>query len=313
MIKNLLLTIISTCLILASYSQQQLENPGYEYWEYAGTVKDEPVDWSSIKTSDVPGLNPTAPLVWGQSDDAHTGNYSLKLFNVAIFNIVATGTITNGRVHSDMIPDKGYVFTDPDNAKWHTPFTDRPDSLVGWYKFFPQGEDICQVRAVIHTSSCQIPENGTYSNWVGDAIFYSPSVELSTWTRFSVPFTYHSSNNPEYILLVLNSGNGTTAVEGSIAYFDDLQLIYNPEGLEESMDGEFIVYAYNNSLFLNIQSPEKYQCMIMEVFDLSGRMLIGRSFTPDRSNVFHVNLKPGIYVCRIQTGIRTINQKLYVY
>ena len=313
MIKNLLLTIISSCLILASHAQQQLENPGFEDWEDAGTVKDEPVDWSSIKTSDVPSLNTAAPVVWGKSTDAHTGNYSLKLFNVSVFNLVATGTATNGRVHSDMIPDNGYIFTNPDNAKWHTPLTYRPDSLVGWYKFFPQGEDFGQVRSIIHTGSGQIPENGTFSNWVGEAIFLFPSEEISTWTRFSVPFTYYSSNNPEYILLVLNSGNGTTAIEGSKAFFDDLQLIYNPEGLEESMDGEFIVYAYNNSLFLNIQSPEKYQCMIMEVFDLSGRMLIGRSFTPDRSNVFHVNLKPGMYVCRIQAGIRTINQKLYVY
>ena len=88
-------------IIQAGFSQTQIDNAGFENWENAGTTVDEPTEWSSIKTSDDATLNGFAPVVWGQSSDAHSGDYSLELINVSTFGVVANGTVTNGRVHAD--------------------------------------------------------------------------------------------------------------------------------------------------------------------------------------------------------------------
>ncbi len=234
--KKLFIGFIFLIFVVSSPGQTQLENPGFEDWEDVGLPVEEPVDWSSIKTSDNSILNQFAPIVWGKDETGHSGNYCVKLFNVSIFTIVAAGTLTNGRVHSDMNPDLGYVFTDTSDARWNSPLTGKPDSLVGWLKFFPQGNDVARVRALIHRDDAKIPENGTFSNWIAETEFVSVSEEIEEWTRFSVPFTYYNSDAPEYVLVVINSGDGTTPVEGSIAYFDDLELIYNSSDLRAGFE-----------------------------------------------------------------------------
>ncbi|MCD4735656.1 MAG: PCMD domain-containing protein [Bacteroidales bacterium] len=221
--KGILVTYVSFVLISYCFGQQQAENPGFEDWEDVGLNVEEPVDWSSIKTSDNSFMNGLAPYVWDKSTDAHTGSYSVKVYNATVLSIVAAGTMTNGRVHADFNPENGYVFTDVSDDRWRTICTDKPDSVVVWVKFIPQGSDVGQVKAVLHSGTAKIPDP-SMSNYIAFAEINITS-QTTTWTRFSAPFTYFNGNTPEYILFVLNSG-GAVAVEGSEAYFDDIELIY---------------------------------------------------------------------------------------
>jgi len=229
-LKNILITAAgSFMLTLNSFCQQQPENAGFELWENVGLSVPEPTEWSSIKTSDNGTLNGFAPYVWAQSTNAHSGSYSVNLYNASVLSIVAAGTVTNGQVHSDLNPNNGYVFTNTASAQWNTPFTQKPDSIVFWAKFTPVSGDIAQVKAVLHTGTAKIPDVAQ-SNWIALAQVDIPNL-TSAWTRFSAPFNYFNSNTPQYILFVLSSG-GTVAHVGSTAYFDDLELIYNPVELD---------------------------------------------------------------------------------
>ena len=105
-IQTLLLFVVF--LSAMASAQTQLENPGFELWEDIlvsdpDTIR-EPIDWSSLKTSDDPTLSSLAPVVLTRSQDAHTGDYSLELTNVKSF-IVANGLATNGRVHPNINTD----------------------------------------------------------------------------------------------------------------------------------------------------------------------------------------------------------------
>ncbi|MEA3478740.1 MAG: T9SS type A sorting domain-containing protein, partial [Bacteroidota bacterium] len=239
------------------------------------------------------------------------GNYSLKLFNTAAFAIVASGTLTNGRVHADFNPELGYVFTQHDDDRWHTAFSSHPDSLVFWYKAFPVGNDFGKVRVILHVDEGKFPENGTFQNWIGEAIYYFPQQQVTEWTRVSVPFTYHLSGNSEYLLCVCNSGNGYNAVEGSEAYFDDLELIYNPEWIHETILEGVSLYTYNNSIVLKIDRPSDFSQLQMEIFDLTGRSLLSRQFNPSPELVCPVNLRQGMYICRIMSGNGIYTSKVY--
>ncbi|GAB4329502.1 MAG: hypothetical protein Kow00127_21870 [Bacteroidales bacterium] len=204
---------------------QEIENPGFELCEDAGTVADEPVDWSSIKTSDGGDLiNNAAPVVWEQSDIAHTGSYSVKLTNVlTLGTIVATGIITNGRVHAEFDPNASYVYTNPDDARWHTPFSSRPDSVIIWARYLPQGTDTAQVKVLLHKSDGSLPLKP--ENEANTIAFAQINITgtYEEWTRFAAPFNYSSAENPEYVLMVLSSGAGTQPVEGSVVFYDDIE------------------------------------------------------------------------------------------
>lgn len=267
-------------------AQQQLENPGMENWEEIGYGPEilEPVNWSAIKSSDNSTLNPLAPVVCERSDDAHSGSYSAKLTCISTLGVVATGTMTNGRLHADMNPDNGYGYTDINDSRWNTPFTGRPDSIVGWYKAQPSVGDFPTVKFILHTGEASIPGNET--NYIAKAELNLPATTVSVWTRFSAPFDYLSANQPEYILGIVTSGNGVNAVNGSKAWFDDFELIYNNSSIYQNKINHLDVFQHNNSLIIKI--PEGENMMDVFVYSSNG-MLIKRSvlgkYTENQINI----------------------------
>ncbi|MBD3638301.1 MAG: PCMD domain-containing protein [Crocinitomicaceae bacterium] len=226
--------ILSFAIVLfisgLTYGQTPFENPSFETWDGFGTPEEEPTQYSSLKTADQ--LGGSAPQVLWQSTDAHSGSYSAYL-KVAPYNWLAgvspNGIMTNGQVHAEFVAANGYVFTHPDSSKWNTPCTNRPDSLVGWYKYAPQGGDKGKVQILLHddTQEGRLPSNGTTSHWVGHAKYEITAAQAS-WTRFSIPVTYLNNNYPDYILLVAAAGDSTLSVDGTELWLDDIELIYNP-------------------------------------------------------------------------------------
>jgi hypothetical protein len=230
--KKLLISVTFIAISRLVFAQQQPQNSSFENWEtISGLTVQEPVDWSSIKTSDGGSIiNNLAPYVWDKSTDFYTGSYSVKLYNVTapIGGIVVSGLVTNGRVHAE-ISGTGWVYTDTGNEAWRTSLTQKPDSVVIWAKYAPVSGDVAQVKALLHTGTAKIPD-GTQANWIALAEINIPN-STPAWTRFSAPFNYFNSTTPQYILFVVSSA-GTSAHVGTIAYFDDIELIYNEPELD---------------------------------------------------------------------------------
>jgi hypothetical protein len=296
-----------------------IENSGFERWEMQAGLPSghpEPVDWSGIKTSDNAKINTMAPVNWARSDTAHSGKYSVKLYNVSVFGQVATGTLTNGRVHTpgDMDAGKGYVYTDTANPLWNTPFTERPDSLTGWYLFFPKNGDHANVTAILHYGYAQSPpaDNDT-STWIAKASFDTPAKEVSVWTRFSVPFRYYSDKKPQYILLVLTSGNGADAKAGSEAYFDDLKVVFKSStGIETMKKGTLSAYAYDKKLQITLKNApgEIYKIRVLNIL---GRVQYTTTLQNGQSKTLNLSLPNGIYLIEAQNGNRVLVKKVLVH
>ena len=250
MIKNLLFAALFLLFGFQIFAQTQFENPGFEEWEDIpnGDIP-EPVDWSSARSAEPDGLAELAPVVWGQSMDAHSGNYSVYLINVPIFTVVAPGTITNGRIHADLDAQSAYVFTDTADARWNTPFDKTPDSIVGWYKANPMAGDFATVRVILHKGYASMPQADS-SSWIALASANLSTSAVTSWTRFSIPFQYFSDETPEYMLAVLTAGDGLNAVAGSEAWFDDLEFTYYYVSVNELAEEQLSVYYANG--FLNV-------------------------------------------------------------
>ncbi len=213
----------------ALMAQQQLPNAGFEAWEEIRSDVWEPVSWNSIKNTDGSmAMKKLAPDVISKSEVAHSGRYSIRLVNKSTLGIVANGMLTNGAIHGSKDKTKSWVYTNPEIAGFFTPFKARPDSITGWYRYTPQGNDSALVVLLLHRGSATLPDHGTRGHWVGGLKLLLPATPKGVWTRFSAPVTYFKKEGaPEYILFVLSAGNRRNAVEGSEALFDDLVLVYN--------------------------------------------------------------------------------------
>ena len=223
-----LIIFISSLDVNISWGQQQINNPGFEFWEEIRSGVEEPVHWNSIKNTDGGrATNRLAPEVASRTDDAHSGISALRLVNESTMGIIANGMLTNGAIHGEIDKSKSYIYTDTTKSIFSTPFTSRPDSVAGWYRYSPAENDSAMVVILLHDGYITLPDHGTRSNWVGGFKLMLPSTGGEKWVRFSAPFIYFKDSMPKYILIVFSAGNRQQAVEGSIAYFDDIQLIYN--------------------------------------------------------------------------------------
>jgi hypothetical protein len=293
------------------YAQTQFENAGFEEWEDIplGNIP-EPVDWSSIRTCLPVELQEVTPDVWNISDDAHTGNHSVYLTNVFIFGFVATGTLTNGRILADLDPTAGNSHTDAEDPRWNTPFTARPDSLVGWYKSIPTEGDFPTVHVVLHTDYASIPQDDS-STWVGEAFIELSTSEVSTWTRFSTPFHYYSDGNPEYLLTILTAGNATDALDGSEVWFDDLEMIYNSSSVTEYNAERLSVFAAGGRLNILLEDGKMGQAD-MRISDITGRTVYKQKITTGLQNSLQPGLTEGIYIVSVSYEDRLYTQKVFL-
>lgn len=300
--KSILLLISTFLFIYTASAQTQFDNASFEDWEEIGYGPNiiEPVEWSSIKSSDNDNLNDAAPHNWDRSDDAHTGNYSLYLKAVKVFGIVATGTTANGRYHADFNPELGYTFTDTINSQWHTVLTARPDSLTGWYKAKPSPGDFATVKTVLHTGYAQISAISDTSTFVASGVISLSSEEVSEWTRFSIPINYYKDIMPEYALVILTSGNGVSAVEGSEAWFDDLEYIYNDGTGYIEKDSELLeINTSRNTLSVHIKDAQG-QPYAITIFDIMGNSMMIDEGLSGQQNRFTLDIPSGVYVIKVQ-------------
>jgi hypothetical protein len=306
---NLLILMLSFGIYLGA--QTQVANSGFEEWEPIehGSVP-EPVDWSAARTALPDELAALAPANWGQSDDAHSGNYSVYVINKSAFGIVATGTITCGRVYADLDPEKGNVFTDTADERWHASLPHRPDSVIGWYKAKPSAGDFPTVKFLLHKGFASVPQDDSAS-WIGVAHLDLPAAEVTEWTRFSIPFVYESEETPEFCLAVLTAGDGLNSIADSEAWFDDLQLIYNAASVQELEDDNLIV-SFDNDL-LNVQiNHRELDGATLVVSDLMGRQLYSESITAYTKQRIRLSESYGMVVVTIRSQMGNLSRKVMV-
>jgi len=316
MIKNLLVSflLISISFGIELNAQTQFDNASFEDWEEIGfgPVFIEPVNWSSIKSTDNSTINGQAPHVWDRSEigNAHSGDYSVYLHTVTVFGIVATGTVSNGRYHAEFNINNGYIYTDTIDSKWHTKISAKPDSLVGWYKANPSSGDFPTVKVVLHTGYAQASAHSDTSSYVASAVISLAEEQVTEWRRFSFPINYYKDDMPEFALVFLTSSNGISAVDLSEAWFDDIEFIYNNgTSIIEKDSDKLEVNIHNNqlSVFLRTNKKENYT---LSIHDINGKILLNDSGISGQKNQYKLSLNSGVYIVSVNYSGKVLTKKI---
>ncbi|MBS1638296.1 MAG: T9SS type A sorting domain-containing protein [Bacteroidetes bacterium] len=236
-------TLTSFLTLFFAYTlsaQTQLSNGGFETWGNSSPgVSAEPTGWYSNKSgSSVAQLGPQ--ICFQDQSVVHSGSSSVRVETKSYFGTAVNGAVTTGVINApNTTKSNGYIGTvnySSSSDVRRTAFTGRPDSIVGYYQYTSGGAgEQGKVRAILHNNNYFDPETPTTyhadptADKIGDALWFGPTSNVGTWTRFSIPFTYVSSATPSYIMINITcSANQTTSITGSKMWVDDISFIYVP-------------------------------------------------------------------------------------
>lgn len=249
-----LFTLVA-CAVTVAVSAQQVPNADFESWD----SQDKPTDWNTVNSA-LGGAGALLNQTCYRSTDANSGSYAINLVTVDPPSFPPGNPDING------IASTGSVQTSPPyGVTGGITFDDFPDSLVGYYKYFPSGSDIGTIEMVLKSSG---------EDTIAHARFETPSSTVNQYTRFSVPFDYRNANTPDLAVHLISSSDGFNPVVGSQIWVDDLEVIYNPvvsSVAQKMKESRVEVYFANNQLY--IKNPAQKQIGNIEVYDMVGRRL----------------------------------------
>jgi hypothetical protein len=130
------------------------------------------------------------------------------------------------------------------------------------------------------------------------------------WRRFSVPFTYLSDSDPEFVLVVMSSGNAYAAVANSVAHFDDLEMIYNSTHTGVNYEKAAGYIALNGPRTLWIREMDIADFDQIRVFNITGKQVWESRIDSERINISQANLPQGIYIVSLNGPKKVFTQKL---
>ena len=257
--KKIVTLLAAAVLPIFAHAQTQIANGDFETWTFDGV--NLPNYFNSFQTADGSyssySYDSSNRQVQRSTDTrpGSTGKYSChiwsRLVEVKILFVSikahAQGNLTTGRVHAGSTSaegDNNYNYSDRDGSNTLNgfknpcamPFSGKPDSLVAWVKFTPDGTDTsnpyAKVSATIHSDYDYIDGYAQTSDQkyvVATAVNKTIAKTNGQWKRISIPFKYTNNGaQPKYILLSV----ATNAVPGKGGtndhlYVDDIELIYN--------------------------------------------------------------------------------------
>ncbi len=300
--KRFLFTILLSGVAFPAFSQSQLPNVGYESWQNVGNNDEEPTNMNSNKTGG--GLASLGPQTCYRATSPNTGSYCTELRTRNYLGTAVNGIATTGKVQAPSTnPSDGYIETLRSDADFNWPFTGRPDSLVGYYKYTVAGGDQGKVQVYLHGDyDVRNPlDAGSLPYVIAQAKFLTPNASVGNWTRFSVPFTYTSASTPNYALVVCTaSSESATAVNGSKMWIDDIQVVYAPVvAVQELLESNIRSYWSADDLVIDLSRSALAADRTLQLFDLNGKLELEAVLHGNRVHRIQTDLAAGIYALRI--------------
>jgi hypothetical protein len=284
--KILQITLIMT---LAFNAQAQIPNNSLENWSSAGTFE-EPDDWATSNilyygmdlVSGGVTKTPTSAL---KVSPANTGSYAIQ-----IRNVVDSVNIFGTYYPYDTIP--AFALT-------AFAYTQRPTSMIGYYKF-TQGAILPDKDSAIIAVNIT-KWNGSTQDTIGRGFIYVTAT-ASAYTAFTIPINYFNATIPDSAWVYAASSINDDAYNGTSLIMDDLSFT-GVTGIKNiSLLGERISLYPNPALdeinFKNIP----VEASNIDIRDFTGKKIQSLEVTSDLMNFKTSSLSSGMYFYSITDG-----------
>lgn len=287
-------------LLLAGLSMngQTLTNPGFENWTTSSTYGTDtvPTNWWPFFCNTVK-----------QTTDAYQGTYATTVQGWFACGI-APGVLVNGQA-----PTNYGSFMESG-----TPFTSKPTTFSGFYKYNDQGTgDSAEVTVVLKHYNTTTMQR--------DTIAYSVKTLPATtgYTMFTVNINdLMPGVMPDSIIIMFNSSKYNMWEETTMAlpilYIDRINMPETPMSITEQSNSLFTSSVYPNpfsgSATLLIDADlSKLESVMLTIFDVNGKkvMDLGK-ISSNRVEIQQQNLSKGSYFYQITEKNELISQGKFI-
>lgn len=307
-------TLGLSLIFLSASAQTQITNGGFETWDNPTASNAEPTSFNSNKTgSSTAQIGPQT--CFRDASVVHGGTYSVRVesVQVPIIGTIVNGNVTTGVVNAPTTNKAdGYIATVNYSSASdirRMPFTARPDSLVGWYRYTQGGAaERGKVVAYLHVGNYYDPEAATTyhpdssANKIATALFLTPVSNVTTWTRFAIPFTYVDGRTPTHIMINITSSNDQlTNVAGSKLWVDDLAVASVVTGINNTLVSTQAakVYCYENTVYIDF-AVRSEEMSTISIYDVTGKLVVTQKISNNKLNSINVyGLNSGMYLYQV--------------
>jgi len=269
----------ATCLVIVEkpLSPYQVQNSGFELWDEAGTVMQEPSHWNSFQHVTGSMASMVKAQQVAQSDDVRPGSNGTSSAYIysrnVMMGIAAQGNLTTGCINGGSMTASdasgNYNYTNVEDPDFHQRLTGLPDSLRIWVKYQPKDNTTqAKITAKLHTEGYfqdplaneeKVGETKCVANV--DAAVEATDDE---WVEVTVPFTYELTDGTRPAFALISFATCTVPGGGSTSdkmYIDDLSLIYNSELTAVVIDGKEFAVQGNSAEVTANYDPETIQLL----------------------------------------------------
>jgi hypothetical protein len=279
-------TLISIFSVYVGSLWGQTPNAGFETWTHHTGLSayDTPDSWDNANPSTA--ITGAITCFKAIGADVHSGTAALKIITKQIgapFNQLIPGVATTGTIN-----------TTTQGIEAGVPYTLRPDSIIGWYKYNSVGAE--NGAAVLLLFGAAAGNKDT----VGAAYFATPATSVSSYTRFSAPVVYRSANEVANSIWLFASSrnNGLASGIGSAMFVDDLEVAINPVGVSEQKKPKFLVGPNPTTDYLVIQN-EYNSSVLFLLYDATGHIVAEEKLSNSESRIDVSNFSNGFYIYSI--------------
>ncbi len=264
---------------------QTLPNPSFEDWVIAGTACENPQSWDTPNS----GLSLFSVCsVFKEESLVNTGSASVKMVTtlVPLINLRAPAAISNGTLVVNA--------SDPFNSivRGGTPIWGRPDALIGFFRYQPEGGDSLTIRVRLFSIS------GADTTLIAEDEFFSFGATTG-FESFNLPINYLSSEDADLAQVLARSTRNTKdATVGTTLWLDDLRFTgISGLGQQGNMPFAFTLYPNPATDYLVLDNAYTSEAH-WELLSVSGSVALRGVLTPGQQSIDLSGLFQGLYVFR---------------
>lgn len=273
-------TASATCLWA-----QATPNAGFETWTTTGFPSyDAPTGWDTPNSQ----TNLTGQFVAIKTTDKHSGATAIKLVTKNI-QVIGFGGTAPGIATTGTLPTSA-----TGSITGGIPYTLRPDSIVGFYKYTSVSGDNGFMEF-------RLSGPGGYNDSIAVIHFVTPTSTVSTYTRFSAPLTYYSTATPVNSMWVIcSSKDDVTPQLGSTLFIDDLDLVWGPTTtVAEQVKVDLTVGPNPATDHLLIRKAFNSKA-VFTLYDITGRKVVEEKIVNTTNSIDVNSLPAGLYIYEVK-------------
>ncbi len=266
-------------IILALTTQlisQTIPNSGFETWVDANTAN----SWNSVNLLTIHSLQRTT--------DKYSGTYAAKVQTQSFLGQTIPGIASLGNIDIANQSVSGGI-----------PFTSKPISLKGYFKYTPVGSDSMLI-AVLLTRTL-----GGVKDTIGGGIF-SVKTAVSNYTQFNMPIYYDQNiiGNPDTVNIILLSSAAMPFGVGSALFVDELVFDYSTD-IKEVQAIEYKVFPNPAQDVVNINCKNSSNNQVL-IYNITGQVVYNNMFNTSQFKINTSDFKEGIYFIKISNKIQKL-------